>query len=267
MLEAGQHSASCFLTLTYADEHLPTNSRGMPTLVPKDLSDWLKRFRKAISPLLVRFYATGEYGDDNFRPHYHAAVFGYPNCSQFGTIYRRDGTIRCCEHCKLVHATWGKGLVHVGELNTSSAQYVAGYVTKKMTRTDDPRLDGRWPEFATMSRMPGIGKSAMYEVADTLMRFNLDKTQTDVPVSLRHGARELPLGRYLRNQLRLMIGKEAKAPEKAIKDQAEEMRPLLEAAKLDENNPSLGSQIRLENKGRRMRMEALAKIRKQRKRL
>lgn len=208
MLENVCHKDSCFVTLTYSDDHLPEGG----SLAPKDFQDWLKRFRFAVRPVGIRFYGVGEYGDVTQRPHYHAAIFGYPRCKFGMSCYDLPGRESCCVHCDLIRDTWGRGRVFVGSLEVESAQYIAGYVTKKMTSGDDPRLNGRHPEFARMSRRPGIGVNAMWEVADTLMRFNLDTAQSDVPVTLRHGSRQFPLGRLLRQKLRTMVGKDEKAP-------------------------------------------------------
>ena len=61
-----------FITLTYADEYLPTGG----VLVKRDLVNFFKRLRKAISPRKIRYFACGEYGTRTCRPHYHAIVFG-----------------------------------------------------------------------------------------------------------------------------------------------------------------------------------------------
>lgn len=223
MLECTQHSDNCFVTLTYSDEHLPA----LNSLTPKDLQNFLKRFRKKISPLLVRFYAVGEYGDTTQRPHYHLAIFGYPSCLHGGSRYTKTRK-NCCEPCDTIRDAWGLGLVHVGTLTTNSAQYIAGYVTKKMTSKSDPRLNGRHPEFARMSLRPGIGADAMHEVASTLMTFNLDTLQGDVPSALRTGSRLLPLGRYLRRRLRKLVGKEEKAPASELAKMAASVLLMLE---------------------------------------
>lgn len=118
----------------------------------------------------------------------------------------------------------------LGTLETASAQYVAGYVTKKMTMRDDSRLHGREPEFARMSNRPGIGHSALHEIASQLMTFNLDTTQGDVPLTLRHGSRQLPLGRYLRRKLRTMIGKDEKTPQQILDQVKAELLPVQQAA-------------------------------------
>lgn len=239
MLEALQYKDNAFVTLTYDNKALPhvgglrgvwTGDEPLQTLVPKDLQDWLKRYRKILEPVRIRFYAVGEYGDESNRPHYHVAVFGGPCCLRGHTERDRSGAIRCCEVCRTVQSTWQLGGVFVGSLTQDSAQYIAGYVTKKMTAKDDYRLRGRHPEFARMSLRPGIGQSAMHEVASQLMRFNLDQSQPDVPSVLRHGSRLLPLGRYLRRNLRRMIGKDEKTPQAVLDAMAEEMRPLRVAA-------------------------------------
>lgn len=69
----------------------------------------------------------------------------------------------------------------------------------------------------------------MWDVASTLLNFDLDQTEADVPVSLRHGARVLPLGRTLRKKLRVMIGREENAPQAAMDQYQERMRALREA--------------------------------------
>lgn len=36
----------------------------------------MKRLRKYLEPVKVRFFACGEYGDNTYRPHYHLILFG-----------------------------------------------------------------------------------------------------------------------------------------------------------------------------------------------
>lgn len=219
------HGDSSFITLTYDEEKLPHGR----TLVPKHLQDWLKRIRKEVSPVRLRYYAVGEYGDTSFRPHYHVALFGYPGCSFGRSTYSRYRN-RCCPRCDLVQDTWGQGNILVGQLEQASAQYLVGYVIKKMTSMNDHRLLGRHPEFARMSLKPGIGAHAMSAVAATVDRFNLDKLEGDVPSALRHGKKILPLGRYLRRKLRLALDLPPDCPEHVQKKISEEMLSLYEAS-------------------------------------
>lgn len=76
LLEQLKHGDSCFLTLTYDEKHLPEGG----SLVPKHAQDFLKRLRSKTN-LKLRYYLVGEYGEDTERPHYHVALFGYPNCA------------------------------------------------------------------------------------------------------------------------------------------------------------------------------------------
>ena len=175
LLEAHNHENNSFLTLTYSDEQVPQGN----SLQPRDVQLFLKRLRKAISPQSVRYFVVGEYGDTTQRPHYHAALFGVGQ-----------------SHSGLVEETWGKGHIMLGDLTLESANYIAGYVTKKMTSWFDPRLAGRHPEFSRMSLRPGIGADYIPAVAKTI----LSETRItdaiiadgDIPSSLKHGRKTPP---------------------------------------------------------------------------
>lgn len=78
---------------------------------------------------------------------------------------------------------------------------MAGYCVKKMTSSDDARLNGRRPEFARMSLCPGLGAGVAESVSSTILKHGLP-----VPTSLRHGSRIMPLGRYLRRKVREAAG-------------------------------------------------------------
>lgn len=229
---------NAFIGLSYSDEHLVFTEGGLPTLDPDHHKNWMKRFRTALAPHRIRFYSAGEYGDESQRPHYHAAVFNFPTCSRGRTLRRPESGTRplawlCCASCKLVHTTWGKGDVDLGTLGTESAQYISGYVVKKLN-ANHPDLDGRYPEFSRKSNRPGVGQAMMHEVASELLRLGLVDAEGDVPSALRHGSRLFPLGRYLRGQLRLMVGLEKNAPESTINKIKEDMQTLLDASKYGE---------------------------------
>lgn len=165
MLESQKHGDNSFITLTYDPKNLPSDL----SLNPKDLQDWLKRLRREIEPVKVRYYLVGEYGDQTHRPHYHVALFGYPTC-----IHGNSDSLclphpkHMCAPCATITKTWGLGAAHLGSLTLESAGYVAGYVTKKMTNKNDPRLNGRHPEFARMSLRPGIGATAVQDLVNFL---------------------------------------------------------------------------------------------------
>lgn len=187
-MEQALHGDSCFATLTYKD--------APAELIPDDMQGFLKRARYHFK-LPIRYYGVGEYGDKGGRPHFHLALFGVPVIAH-----------------EIVEKAWGLGFVHLGDLTKDSASYIAGYVTKKMTKADDPRLEGRHPEFARMSLRPGIGAGFVKHIAAAIAPSGDLTTiynQGDVPAEVRIG-RKYPIGRYLRGKLRESLGWAATQP-------------------------------------------------------
>lgn len=185
MLEYIVSQIGCFVTLTYDDEHLPVGAN----LNGKDLQAFNKKLRKRVGKF--RFFACGEYGENLGRPHYHILIFG-----------KFIGS-------KIIKDVWGKGRVHVGELNKYTIQYTAGYVLKKMTQSSDKFLRGKKPEFSRMSRRPGIGAGAVSELArvnsKTIFKFE-QEIRGDVKNEINFGKEKMPLGRYLKSKIRKEIG-------------------------------------------------------------
>ena len=66
------HAQSAFITLTYADEYLPSDGK----LKYLDFQLFMKRLRKYCGKE-ISFFMCGEYGEKTARPHYHACIFGY----------------------------------------------------------------------------------------------------------------------------------------------------------------------------------------------
>jgi hypothetical protein len=158
--EAATHEVNCFVTLTFAPEHLPPDG----SVRVEDVQGFMKRLRKRVGR--VRFFACGEYGEDLGRPHYHLLLFGWaPSDRQ---LWRRTGSGHLVYRSQLLEAVWPFGHVEIGDVTPHSAGYVARYATKKVTgdaaEEHYSRVDGetgevtqRRPEFITMSRRPGIG--------------------------------------------------------------------------------------------------------------
>lgn len=195
-----------------------------------------------MEPLKIRYFAVGEYGSETQRPHYHVILFNYPSCIYGISRYSKYRT-NCCPNCDLIRDTWQHGQVLLGTVDPESIQYTAGYTVKKMTSMDDIRLNGRHPEFARMSCKPGIGYSALHDVADTLLKFNLENEMEDVPSSLQHGKKKLPLDQYMRRNLRELIGRDKKAPESTIQKSQETMQKLLADAQKDVNDGTLSKEF------------------------
>lgn len=162
MHEAKFHPANSFLTLTYNDEACPADY----SLNLRHLQLFFKRLRKAL-PQKIRFYACGEYGDLGGRPHYHAIVFNYdPPDKKLHTVINGNPHYSSEALCSL----WGNGFATSADVTHQSCAYVARYVTKKIKTADTygadryyrvSPIDGQFhavrPEFAVMSRRPGIG--------------------------------------------------------------------------------------------------------------
>lgn len=257
ILESFQHASSVFITLTYNDQHLPADG----CLVPDHLQLWLKRIRRELAPQRVRFFACGEYGGETWRPHYHLAMFGMSGCSYGSTNYNLRGEVQCCQSCSRVSETWGYGRVQLAPLTAQSASYIAGYVTKKLTASELPSPLVR--EFVRMSLKPGLGAPAMDAVASAMIQTLSLDPESDVPSHLRHGKFLMPLGRYLRQQLRMKLGREKETPEHVLQEVEKELLPLRLAARSSSETPSLKGQ--LINAGHQAALNLETRLARQRK--
>lgn len=243
-LEAIGHRQNSFVTLTLRDDQLVYSIQARaPTLIPEDLTLWLKRFRKAIEPSKIRFYAAGEYSPAE-RPHYHLIIFGYAGCHYGKSRYSDGRTIDCCSQCDLVRDTWGKGIIETQVYAPEHGAYVAGYVMKKMTSKNDRRLNGRHPEFSRQSNQNGgIGANAVGALVP-VARARLEAgTEIDVPTAVRIDGKISPLGRYLRQQIRKALGGDGKAPPEVIAQMEAEMLPLLAKSRTHPEDITLKKQL------------------------
>lgn len=193
LLEQMQHDDSCFITLTFDEDHIASDF----SLHPEDLRNWLKRLRSLLAPVVVRFFAVGEYGDISGRPHYHVVLFGFRPVDHVSPQLQKKLHRRCtCAVCR----SWLFGDVDVGNLTPESAAYTAGYLMKYMTKKWDERLEGRHPEFTRMSLRPGIGADAVGEIVRFLSSEEGAKYVSEhhrIPSSIRCNGRRYPIGRYL----------------------------------------------------------------------
>lgn len=161
--EAQLHEESCFITLTYDDQHYPDHG----SLKYADVQKFWKRVRMQLQRKhnkKVRHYTVGEYGDQTHRPHYHAAIFGHAFTDN-RTIVRREPALLWTN--PMLEKAWGMGHVSVGALTFQSAQYTASYVTKKLNNQRRyVRIDEETGELielaqprARMSLRPAIAKT------------------------------------------------------------------------------------------------------------
>lgn len=102
----------------------------------------------------------------------------------------------------------------------------------------------------------------MHEVASSLLTFNLETTQADVPVSLRHGSRMLPLGRYLTGKLRTYVGKDPGAPESVKQERAQELQSLRDRASTRTDRKGIRAQYLEENQQKLRNLNARQKLKR-----
>lgn len=165
LCEAKMHPTSSFITLTFSPDNVPTDG----SLNVDTFKDFMKRLRRRLDyyyGVKIRFFHCGEYGDLNFRPHYHAVIFGWDFPDKIVWKNSPSGFTIC--RSPLLEELWPFGFSSVGAVSFESCAYVARYVLKKrsgdLARERYERVDpftGELfiiqPEYATMSRMPGIG--------------------------------------------------------------------------------------------------------------
>jgi hypothetical protein len=170
MHEAQMHEENCFITLTYDDDHLPEYQ----SLKKDDFQKFMKRLRQwcrredeelNLPYRKIRFYGCGEYGDNTKRPHYHICIFGLMFHDR--QLWKKDGDIKLYISEDL-QKLWKFGFTTVGSLTFETAAYTARYCMKKAKGKNKEnaydRIDADTgeiikiePEFARMSRRPGIG--------------------------------------------------------------------------------------------------------------
>lgn len=183
--EAEKYEHNYFLSLTYDDESLPKNEKGIPTLIHDEISDFMKRLRFALKDKFgiegVRFFGCGEYGTHGERlinPHYHIILFNcpIPDLQERHPIpvdgdikwikqYADDGSLLMFS--PTVYDAWCnrkdkkiKGTAQLGLVTFESCSYVARYCMKKSGDKNDFDVShklGIEPEYVRMSRRPGIG--------------------------------------------------------------------------------------------------------------
>lgn len=117
------HESSCFITLTYAQEALPFNME----LDRKELQRFFKRLRKNTGRK-IKYFACGEYGEKNKRPHYHAIIFG------IGVMDHWYNEMHQCEGGP-VFDSWNqkghpRGFVTVTPVHVNRMRYCAKYLLK-----------------------------------------------------------------------------------------------------------------------------------------
>lgn len=163
MHEAKLYDQSWFVTLTYNADTLPKDGG----LSKRDAWLFVHRLRKMQWRRFkrrIRYFTTGEYGEERGRPHYHLIIFNaaFPDRKDAGKNERGDLLFSS----ELLDAAWQhQGICKFGAVSYDSAHYCAKYGLKRITGpkadeyylTDDGVLVQ--PEYSVASRKPGIGRA------------------------------------------------------------------------------------------------------------
>jgi hypothetical protein len=156
------HEQNCFVTLTYDDEHLRNcplldnikHPKYPGTLLKNDLQLYFKRLRKA--GYNFKYVACGEYGEENFRPHYHIIFFGIGIACDVFRVYSGSNDIQVNEQVKH-DLYWKKGIVDVGTCTKDSIRYTVDYIQKSLNgELGRQEYAGVEPPFQLVSK--GLGK-------------------------------------------------------------------------------------------------------------
>lgn len=170
MHEAQLHQRTCWATLTYDDDHLPTPARPRledqrgralaarsqeepqtrtpprtrethahdehASLSKADLRGFTQRLNSDVRRRFgkgVKYYACGEYGDLTHRPHYHIAIFG-EDFTDDRIKWKLSNGNQLWRSSRLTRL-WPYGGADIGDLTHESAAYIARYILKKITGT------------------------------------------------------------------------------------------------------------------------------------
>ena len=157
----------------------------------------------------------GEYGEEGLRPHYHLALMNV----DLGVLepWKRTGSGELVYRSAVLEDVWPFGFAHVGKLTLKSAEYVARYMLKKVSadlaaeryRRVEPETGETWqvePEFALMSRRPGLG-AAWYQ------RFACDVFPSDFLIVDGH---KVPVPKFYKTKLSEAAALRVTAKRKAV---------------------------------------------------
>lgn len=153
MYEASLYDHNCFVTLTYDTKFLPLRdaidmqsgqlfAHNIPQLEITDLQKFFKRLRfwcETHNKPSPRYFASGEYGDTGYRPHYHAIIFNL-RLDDLQLLYYAKGSRKSLQPfpgglpfftSPILENLWGKGFITISDVTPQSCAYVASYVSKK----------------------------------------------------------------------------------------------------------------------------------------
>lgn len=169
------------------------------TLDKTDLQKFFKRLRKLCPNSKIKYYAVGEYGTKNERPHYHAIIFNVSDSSHYFQAWTLNG--------KPI------GSVHVGNVTNSSVAYTMKYIDKPHWHKKHSR-DDRQKQFPVMSK--GLGGSY---INDAVRSYHANLGNNCVTLL---GGVKVPMPKYYRDKL--LTDDQKEEQRKIISERVEQKR-------------------------------------------
>lgn len=175
-------SASCYLTLTYDEEHLPENG----TLVKKHVDRFIDALRKWIAvnkddPKWNKAYfgnhqgkfkrvVSGEYGSKTDRPHYHLFIMGFDFPDKEPLPFKKDG--KQLFRSKILQHYWPYGTVDYKNADPGAAKYVIKYAMKEKLHGKEyhEQYEQRGLALPFVSVSQGIGAEYAQKYQEELFR-------------------------------------------------------------------------------------------------
>lgn len=130
--EGKMHERKCALTLTYSDEHLPSDW----SVHVEHLQAFNHRLRKYLDRshgVRMRLAACGEYGRKHSRPHYHELVYGFDFAGDRVFQRKSRGGTPLYSSPALTDL-WGQGDALIGKADYAACAYVMGYCVEKYNK-------------------------------------------------------------------------------------------------------------------------------------
>lgn len=200
-------SYSHFVTLTYNTDHVPISANGFMTLRKSDFQKFMKRLRKYTGIRNIRYYAVGEYGTKNNRPHYHAIIFNVPTAVSYAKAW------------SLASAPIGQ--IDVGQVSGDSIAYTTKYIDKPK-RIPVHKRDDRQREFSLMSK--GLGASYL---TPEIVQYHKDRI--DELYITKNGGYKIAMPKYYRDKI---FDEEEKYKQRVIIHKVRNAQALEEALKV-----------------------------------
>lgn len=151
--EATDHEMSCFITLTYDNEHICSMSKN---------KERLKTFIKSIrnSGFKCRYFGCGERGSKTLRVHSHLILFGF--CPTDLVYEKISESGEAIYSSRFLESLWKYGIVSVQLFGAKCGAYVAGYCSKKL---------GDGEGFQIQSTRPGLGYGFYKKNRDCILKY------------------------------------------------------------------------------------------------